>query len=150
MEADILLKNKAERIKDIEEFTKTEISIKGGKNDTKRKVVIRGSEHNINIARLKIEDGIHGVTFENLLLTNIEANSLVVNRAEIIKTIEMETAAKISAEARCGILDRRVRILGSEKAVKSAKLKIEEAISKMKHSTLLLKGVEVGVSCLGT
>ena len=80
MEAHVLVKNKAERIRDIEKVTSTEISIRGGNYDTKRKVVIRGLEHNIEIARLKLKEATHGVKCENLLLTNIEAGSLFVNR----------------------------------------------------------------------
>ena len=66
--------------------------------------------------------------YEDLLVTSSEACALLVNRAKIIKKIQMDSAASIYFEAPCNRMNRRVNISGSEKAIRSAKLKIKEAI----------------------
>ena len=78
---------------------------------------------------------------KTFLVTCIEANALLINNAEIIRTIEGDTATIISVERNRGTKDRRVEIVGSEKALSSAKLKISEAISKLKHMTLSVTDV---------
>ena len=81
---------------------------------------------------------------ENLTLTNTEARALLVNRGEIIKTIQMETGARIVVEAHSNRKDRRIQVVGFEKTVTSAKLKIKEALCKMKCKTLFLTNDQVG------
>ena len=78
---------------------------------------------------------------KTFLVTCIEANALLISNAEIIRTIEGDTATIISVERNRGTKDRRVEIVGSEKALSSAKLKISEAISKLKHMTLSVTDV---------
>ena len=144
-EADVLLKNKAEKIKYIQEATTTEISFRGSKNDMQREIFMRGSKHNIGSTKLKLKEALHGMKCENLTLTDTEARALLVNRGEIIKTIQMETGARIVVEAHSNRKDRRIQVVGFEKTVTSAKLKIKEALCKMKYKTLFVTNDQVDV-----
>ena len=74
-------------------------------------------------------------------MKNNEARLFLSNMGKIIKTIEVDTAANISFGKHVSKMDRKVEITGSEKAATSAKFKIKEALSKMKHRTLLVTGV---------
>ena len=144
IEADVLMNKKGLVIKAIERDTATEISVTECKIEGKRKVVIRGSEEAIEGAKLKLKEAIN-LKYDTFLVTHIEANALRINKADVIRTIQVDTSTIIDIEGSRGSTNRRVKIVGSEKSLVSAKLKIEEAISMMKHTTLLVTGAEVDI-----
>ena len=108
-------------------------------------MVIRGSEKAIESARLKLKESINMMKYNTFLVTHIEANALRINKADVIRTIQVDTSTTIDIEGSGGSTYRRLKIVGSEKARISAKLKIEEAISMMKHTTLLVTVAEVDI-----
>ena len=143
IEADVLMNKKGLVIKAIERDTATEISVTECKREGKRKVLIRGSEKAIEGARLKLKESINMMKYDTFLVTHIEANALRINKADVIRTIQVETSTIIDIEGSGGSTYRRVKIVGSEKARVSAKLKIKEAIRMM--TTLLVTVAEVDI-----